>query len=205
MVWNRSLGVVLLPALTWLAYIGIAIAANLSCTSLALNNFGALVVAYYSLSVLTNSLCTGLICVRILSHRRSVHDAGISSSASLGLLATTLAESGFFYALAGIVNIVTYVRGDIFGQVAIPLFNCMAFLTQAHVILRIALGIDFRPNESSRSTASNTIPMSLVFRSAHGRSTLATDTIAEHEGEVWAKDSTKQDLASAQDLSYGAK
>jgi hypothetical protein len=145
-MWDKRLLIVALPALSWLSYAGLAIAANLYCSPVGagLHNFTGLVMAFYATSVVTNALCTLLICTRLVLHRRETRGAGITGDADHRFLTTVTVESGAWYAIAGIVHLALYARGSPVDGVAMPVFNSLAYLTQAHVILRVALGVDFK-------------------------------------------------------------
>jgi hypothetical protein len=141
-IWDRRPALIAIPALSWLAFVGIGITVNLSCASVAAKiNFTPVYLAYFVLSVTTNTLCTILICTRIIMHRREIRGVGIAADVEYSYLTNTMAESGAWYAIAGLVNIAYYVKSSDFAQITETVFGCLAFLTQAHVILRRRLQV----------------------------------------------------------------
>jgi hypothetical protein len=174
----------------------------MSCKYQSLN-YTPIFLAYFAFSVITNSLCSILIAVRIVLHRRQIRGAGIAADHDYGFLARTMAESGAWYCIVGIINIALYVAipENWFGQITNTLFGCMAFLTQAHVILRVALGVDYKAvagvpdGAGAKSTA-------MAFNSALGRGTEETGTIADEDSadDVWSgereKDAERGSLGS---------
>jgi hypothetical protein len=127
-IWERNILAVSLPLLTWLSYIGIAITGNLSCTSVVppIERFTKVVVAYYSLSVATNALCTLLIVSKILWHQRQIRGAGIDSEKDYQFMSSLMAESGFWYAVTGIVNAVLVAKENDLQAVSGAVFGAMA-------------------------------------------------------------------------------
>jgi hypothetical protein len=189
-IWDRRPALIAIPALSWLAFVGIGITVNLSCaTSVAAKiNFTPVYLAYFVLSVTTNTLCTILICTRIIMHRREIRGVGIAADVEYSYLTNTMAESGAWYAIAGLVNIAYYVKSSDFAQITETVFGCLAFLTQAHVILRVALGVDYKSVTAVSNSQPHKASTAMAFNN-FGRSTNGTGhtgtTAGPDASEVW--------------------
>jgi hypothetical protein len=158
MLYNHSFVALSLPLLTWLAYIGIAITGNLACTNIHNQVFTstAIVTVYYSLPVSTNILCTILIVGKLIVHQRALRRSGIQHyvetrgptmsqpTSDYRSIIEVLSESGLLYAIAGVVNAAFAMRGHPLTNISSPVFGAMAYLTEAHITLRLALGAEDR-------------------------------------------------------------
>jgi hypothetical protein len=146
MIWDRDIRVVLVPLVASFSFIGVAIAGNLTCTSLLKDQqtISRLVIAYYCFPVACNAACTIAICAKILCHQRTLRENNITSHAEYSFMMAVVAESGFFYAVAGIVNIIFTTRNHPYKSVTNAIFTALVYITPAQIILRIALGIDIK-------------------------------------------------------------
>jgi hypothetical protein len=99
---------------------------------------------YYAFPICTNALCTLLIVGKLLIHRRMIHKHDMRSSTDYNFITTLIAESGLFYAAAGITNVVLMTRFDDLANISNAVFTAAAQLTEAHIILRITLGTEAR-------------------------------------------------------------
>jgi hypothetical protein len=145
-IWDRNRMAIALPFITSLAFVGVAIAGNLSCTSVATSSaiMHRLVVAYYTFPVISNASCTIAICGKIFLHQQTLRKSNITSQTNYTLMMSVMAESGVFYALAGIVNIAFVVKNHPFQVVTNAIFTSLVYITPAQIILRIALGVDLK-------------------------------------------------------------
>jgi hypothetical protein len=213
--------------MTWLAYIGIAITGNLSCTPLVkdIQGFTQIVTAYYSLSVATNVLCTILIVGKLVAHQRELRAAGLgmgnrnnnnknldsinrmnfSPDRDYRFMTAVIAESGFFYAVAGIANVVLTTKGHPLSNISNAVFAAMAYITQAQIILRVALGVEARTGtgrSSSGEQGSGMVSTAMAFGDRYGgQSTHATGhtgtTAAMGGSEVWTEKSRDEEAQPA--------
>jgi hypothetical protein len=145
-----------IPLLTWLAYVGISIVVNLSCTPAArqIEGVSFIVMAYYIFPICTNGLCTLLLVGKLLAHRRMIRKHDMHSNANYGFVVTVIAESGLFYAATGIAHVILGVRGSTLINVSHAVFIAAAQLTEAHIILRITLGVEARVNRDAQTGGS---------------------------------------------------
>jgi hypothetical protein len=185
-IWDRRFIPIVLPFTAWLAFIGIAIVGNLSCTPLIadIQNINAIVVAYYSLSVGCNAYCTLAICGKLFWHQRVLRQHNINSDADYHFMTSIIAESGFFYAVAGVVNTVLTVNGDPLSNISSAIFTALSYITQAQIILRVALGVDLK----STTDHNQTVSTAMAFGDRYGRQgtqgTAQTGTTA-NGSDVW--------------------
>jgi hypothetical protein len=165
-LWGHSLWAVSVPLLTWLAYLGISIVGNLSCTPVIakIQGWHRIVIVYYIFPICTNAICTLLIIGKLLAHRRMIRKNDMLSNPYYGFIITVVAESGLLYAAAGIAHVVLNARLDPLSTLSGSVFTAAAQLTEAHIILRITLGIEVRTSHNSEIARS-----ALMFGTRSGK------------------------------------
>lgn len=166
-IWDRNRLAVSLPLATSLAFIGVAIVGNLSCVSSVTISPAVMhniVVAYYSFPVASNAACTIAICGKIFWHHHTMRHNKIKSQANYVFMMSVMAESGVFYAIAGIINIVFVVKDHPLQQVTSAVFTSLVYITPAQIILRIALGVDLKSWLAQDQSVKDS---SIVFATRH--------------------------------------
>ncbi|OCH86630.1 hypothetical protein OBBRIDRAFT_796999 [Obba rivulosa] len=148
-IWNRNVGIMIVPMVLFVADVGTGIAA--AC-SLGLLNPGEtfyvqhqteITTAFFSTTLALNGICTALIASRIWWHQHMM--AGLvlrtGTSMSLNRVATIMVESGAIYSSTLAVMIATYVSEStqafyVFLEMIPPVIGIVFSL----IIVRVRLG-----------------------------------------------------------------
>jgi hypothetical protein len=160
------------------------IALNLSCRSvdngggLKLSSTIQLGMPFWSLSIALNVIATALIATKLLRQRQRLIAAGIAAEglSSYASMSSIMIESAAAYSIAGLIFIPFQVRDSPYIAPVAMVFTAASFLCPVLIQLRIAQGIAYAREDTSRPTfVTTTIPMSTMRFASTGHSTTDTD------------------------------
>jgi hypothetical protein len=178
------------------AWLGLGILLVVSCSPhVYIANVNAVVMAHYSISALFNVLITGMIVTKLLLHRRRMRrhlvceSGGVVGDVYISAIGV-LAESAGLYSGSLIIYVVLYARQSpeviwfsaviMSASVSEPLHvsiprgaeDMPQFLSQAWIILRIAMGSTYiRSGASALSSSASTTTPPMELRFVRGTST----------------------------------
>jgi hypothetical protein len=166
MIWDRRILFVLPGLGAWISYIAVMIITNMACIPAVTSlehvledlNFAS---AYYTLPVVCNAYCTFAICGKLLWHQYRLRRFGIPSNKQYMVLTSMIAESGLFYSIAGVINVVSFVHGSPLMNISYSVWCALVCITPAQIILRIALGIDYHSTTTANETT-HSIPIAFA-------------------------------------------
>jgi hypothetical protein len=161
-ICGQRLSIILLPLVAWITFIGLAVVSDVLCIPLTGNarHRNIVILAYMGLTVGCNAYCTLAICSTLMRHQRMLRQHHMSSGLNYGLLTSLIAESGLLYTVAGLVDLVFTVKQSPYSIITNAVWAALVYLTPAQIILRVALGIEYR---SSLAGHDPTFSLPLVF------------------------------------------
>jgi len=191
LIYGRSYVVLILPALAYLAAVGLAIL-QVILSGLPSGNFfdgtaAKVATAFYVITICLNIILTSLICGRLLRVSKLVYSSLGKESAKLytGAVAI-LVESFSLYSVFGIMYLVPYALGapiaDLFGQ----LWTKMSVISPLLIILRVVRGRAW----TAEITATSRTSLAFATQSACDGSTTLADTRPHFGLKRFSKSST---------------
>ncbi|KAJ7648277.1 hypothetical protein DFH06DRAFT_1476323 [Mycena polygramma] len=177
-VWNRSWRVACIPGLlllgtTAVGYGSIYIVSRVQPGKpIFLSNVAPWITSWFSMALVTNVACTGLIAYKIINTRQCVRGLGISIGVGrkdpLAESLIVVVESAAIYSATLIVLLVSYVCGSNVQYVIIDLIIPVIAIAFTMILMRITLNITSDLREHSRSGSQGTTLETLRFPVAHG-------------------------------------